>query len=54
MVAALAAQGAPHGTTVVADPDVVNVVNWSLPDGAKGLPFQGGSHPLHQVWLQGR
>jgi ABC-type transport system substrate-binding protein len=35
---------------VAADTDLVNVVNYTLPDGAKGIELQGGSHPLWQVW----
>ena len=31
--------------------DLVNVTNWTTPDGDVGLPLQGGSHPLFQVWL---
>ena len=36
--------------SIVAAPDLVNVVNYSLPTGQKGLEIQGGSHPLYQVW----
>ena len=36
--------------SVVAAPDLVNVVNYTLPTGQKGLEIQGGSHPLYQVW----
>lgn len=43
--------------TIVARPNVVNVVNYQLPPNAdgetkKGLPIQFGSHPLYQVWLR--
>lgn len=38
--------------SVVADLDLVNVVNYTLPDGSKGLPLQSGTQPLFQVWLQ--
>ena len=42
---------------IVAQPNVVNVVNYELPPNAegeelKGLPIQFGSHPLYQVWLR--
>ncbi len=40
-----------YQTGVVAGNDLVNVTNWTTPDGAVGLPLQGGSHPLFQVWL---
>ena len=36
--------------SIVAAPDLVNVVNYNLPTGQKGLEIQGGSHPLYQVW----
>lgn len=36
---------------VVARHGLVNVTNWTTPDGEKGLPLQGGSHPLFQIWL---
>lgn len=36
---------------VAARNGLVNVTNWTTPDGAKGLPLQGGSHPLFQIWL---
>lgn len=43
--------------SIVAQPNVVNVVNYELPPNAagetkKGLPIQFGSHPLYQVWLR--
>lgn len=43
--------------SIVAQPNVVNVVNYQLPPNAegeqrKGLPIQFGSHPLYQVWLR--
>jgi peptide/nickel transport system substrate-binding protein len=38
---------------VVARPRVVNVVNYTLPDGHKGLPMVQGSTLLTQVWLRG-
>ncbi len=42
---------------IVAQPNVVNVVNYELPPNAqgethKGLAIQFGSHPLYQVWLR--
>ena len=36
--------------SVVAAPSLVNVVNYTLPTGQKGIELQGGSHPLYQVW----
>jgi ABC-type transport system substrate-binding protein len=36
--------------SIIASPDLVNVVNYKLPTGQKGLEIQGGSHPLYQVW----
>ena len=38
--------------TIVASTDLVNIVNYQLPDGAQGLPLHGGAHPLWQIWLQ--
>jgi ABC-type transport system substrate-binding protein len=43
--------------SIVAQPQLVNVVNYRLPPNAegeerKGLPIQFGSHPLYQVWLR--
>ena len=43
--------------SIVAQSNVVNVVNYQLPPNAdgeelKGLPIQFGSHPLYQVWLR--
>jgi peptide/nickel transport system substrate-binding protein len=43
--------------SIVAQPNVVNVVNYELPpneqgEQLKGLPIQFGSHPLYQVWLR--
>ena len=43
--------------SIVAQANVVNVVNYELPPNAegetkKGLPIQFGSHPLYQVWLR--
>ncbi|MCU0268857.1 MAG: ABC transporter substrate-binding protein [Acidimicrobiales bacterium] len=35
----------------VAEPNLVNLVNYTLPDGAPGLPVINGSHPLWQVWI---
>lgn len=37
--------------SIVAQPYVVNLVNYELPDGTPGLEIHGGSHPLWQVWL---
>lgn len=40
-----------HGVRgVVAAPSLVNVTNWTLPDGNKGLDLDRGTHPLYQVW----
>lgn len=36
--------------SVVASTELVNVVNYTLPGGERGLPLQDGSHPLWQVW----
>ena len=36
--------------SVVAAPTLVNVVNYTLPTGQKGIELQGGSHPLYQIW----
>jgi peptide/nickel transport system substrate-binding protein len=36
--------------SVIASADLVNVVNYTLPTGQKGIELQGGSHPLYQVW----
>lgn len=36
--------------SIVAAPDLVNVVNYTLPTGQKGIEIQGGSHPLYQIW----
>jgi ABC-type transport system substrate-binding protein len=36
--------------SVIASPALVNVVNYTLPTGQKGIELQGGSHPLYQVW----
>jgi peptide/nickel transport system substrate-binding protein len=38
--------------SIVANTRLVNVVNYTLPDGHKGLEMQGGSHPLWQAWLR--
>jgi peptide/nickel transport system substrate-binding protein len=39
--------------SVIAANDLVNVVNYTLPGGEKGLELYGGSHPLHQIWRRG-
>jgi ABC-type transport system substrate-binding protein len=36
--------------SVVASSNLVNVVNYTLPTGQKGIELQGGSHPLYQIW----
>jgi len=38
--------------TIVANTRVVNLANWTLPDGTRGLDFIQGSVPLYQVWLK--
>lgn len=38
--------------SIVANNRVVNVVNYRLPGGQKGIEMLGGSHPLWQVWLR--
>jgi peptide/nickel transport system substrate-binding protein len=38
--------------SVVADNNLVNVVNYTLPGGEKGLELQEGSHPMWQIWLR--
>lgn len=40
-------------SAVVAQPQIVNIVNWELPDGTPGLPLRQGSHPVFQIWLEG-
>lgn len=34
-----------------AQPSVRDLVKWTTPEGATGLPVHGGSHPLYQVWV---
>jgi peptide/nickel transport system substrate-binding protein len=36
--------------SVIAASYLVNVVNYTLPTGQKGIELQGGSHPLGQIW----
>lgn len=38
--------------SLIASDRVVNLVNWTLPDGTKGLDLNQGGHPLTQVWLR--
>ncbi|WP_334142362.1 ABC transporter substrate-binding protein [Rhabdothermincola sp.] len=38
--------------SIVANNRLVNVVNYRLPGGQKGIELLGGSHPLWQVWLR--
>jgi peptide/nickel transport system substrate-binding protein len=38
---------------VVANRHLVNLTNYTLPDGQKGLDLREGSHPLFQVWIKG-
>lgn len=38
--------------SIVASTDLVNIVDYTLPNGTKGLPLHGGAHPLYQVWLR--
>ena len=37
---------------IVATNRVQNIVNWTLPDGTKGLDVQEGAHPLYQISLK--
>jgi ABC-type transport system substrate-binding protein len=37
---------------VVASSRVQNIVNWTLPDGAKGIDIQEGAHPVYQLSLK--
>ncbi len=37
---------------VIASPRVVNVANYTLPDGDKGLDLDEGAHPLYQIYLR--
>lgn len=37
---------------VIANDRLVNVVNYKLPDGKKGIELQQGFHPLYQVWIR--
>ncbi len=39
---------------IIVDQRVVNIANDTLPDGAKGLAIDQGSHPLAQAWLRPR
>lgn len=39
--------------SVIAANHLVNVVNYTLPNGQKGIELYGGSHPLYQVWRRG-
>jgi peptide/nickel transport system substrate-binding protein len=36
--------------SVIATNNLVNVVNYTLPGGQKGIEIYGGSHPMFQVW----
>lgn len=36
--------------SIVASNQLVNVTNYKLPSGARGLPIQGGAHPVWQIW----
>lgn len=43
-----------HGIRgVIARPELVNVANWTLPDGAKGLTLDSGTNSLFQIWTTG-
>lgn len=37
--------------SVVAKPELVNIVNYRLPDGSKGIELQSGAHPMWQIWI---
>jgi ABC-type transport system substrate-binding protein len=37
--------------SVASQPDVMDIVNWTTPDGVQGLPLTGGQHPFAQIWL---
>ncbi len=37
--------------SLIANRRVVNLINWTLPDGSQGLDLNQGGHPLTQVWL---
>jgi ABC-type transport system substrate-binding protein len=37
--------------SVAAQREVMDLVNWTTPDGTQGMPLVGGQHPLAQVWL---
>jgi peptide/nickel transport system substrate-binding protein len=39
--------------SVIAANYLVNVVNYTLPGGQKGIELYGGSHPLYQIWRRG-
>lgn len=36
--------------TIVASPKLVNVMNWVMPDGAKGIQLNQDAHMVHQIW----
>jgi len=38
--------------SIIAQDNLVNIVNYTLPDGVPGLELHGGSHPLWQIWLE--
>ncbi|MCC5953737.1 MAG: ABC transporter substrate-binding protein [Acidimicrobiia bacterium] len=38
---------------ITARTDVVNVANWTTPDGEPGMRFSQGTHPVAQIWLRG-
>jgi ABC-type transport system substrate-binding protein len=37
--------------SVAAQNEVMDLVNWTNPEGVQGMPLVGGQHPLAQVWL---
>jgi ABC-type transport system substrate-binding protein len=37
---------------IIADKRVVNIANYTLPDGAKGLAIDQGAHPVAQIWMR--
>ena len=36
----------------VASRKLVNLINYTLPDSAKGLDMNQGAHPMYQVWIK--
>jgi ABC-type transport system substrate-binding protein len=38
--------------SIAASTKLVNIVDYQLPNGTKGLALHGGAHPLYQVWVK--